>query len=563
MAVYILSALLIIVLAFAIIQLSKSSEVEEEIKKLKKRNQLSLIEELRAAEKVVWLCFTGGLLLTANYAITYFSGSELINIQNWGFIQWSGALIGLVVAVSITFVQKVLYSSPTHSKAGLVVTTLVLTFVIISEIGSPIEKEGMKMKEASQNSAVFKAVVSGITGKTDAGASYSAQIANATAEKAQHEFELERCERHQSKGEKRVQRCEDFENRAIAQAQAKIESYRSSANTTTSSNESSRIALIQQAKALEHNTDNHSELVKLTALMLGASFLSSMMFLSLVLIVAFEAGFHFVGSRIGVLKTALGEMGNKEILRKQELHSLKREKEFKDQSGYIDPKNTLNVNGKSKESGKNSGLSIPSILKPNADNNGYSPVAAFIPNSNKIANSEINNHGFFSKKPSNNMESLGVTGAANEPDFNHDQSQNSTETNNRVSTEPMDNDKNRVDVDRIGVSTLSKNNSTDRADSVSDTEPTRLKTDIFDALYEHLKQQLIEGDIKPSTRVMRAEAHGYIKANSGTKNITLSLPETGNLVTKIFNKMIDDDVLIENPNHKNGTAKYLLATGKK
>jgi len=177
------------------VQLSTKSEVEAEIKKLKKRNQFSLIAELRAAEKVVWLCFTGGLLLTANYAITYFSGSELINISNWGFIQWSGALIGLVIAVSITFIQKVLYSSPTHSKAGLVVTTLVLTFVIISEIGSPIEKEGMKMKEASQNSAVFKAVVSSITGKIDATSSYSNQIAAATSEKAQHEFELERCER--------------------------------------------------------------------------------------------------------------------------------------------------------------------------------------------------------------------------------------------------------------------------------------------------------------------------------------------------------------------------------
>jgi predicted secreted protein len=206
MAVYLLSALLISILAFAIVQLSKKSEVEAEIEKLKQRHELSLLTELHAAEKVVWLCFVGGLLLTANYAITYFSGSELVNIPHWGFLQWSGAFIGLVIAVSITFVQKVLYSSPTHSKAGLIVTTLVLTFVIISEIGAPIEKEGMKMKEASQNSAVFKAVVGQIQGSTDATAHYSKQIATAKAEKAQHEFERQRCERHQSKGEQRVQR---------------------------------------------------------------------------------------------------------------------------------------------------------------------------------------------------------------------------------------------------------------------------------------------------------------------------------------------------------------------
>ena len=333
MAVYILSTLLILILAFAVIQLSKKSEVDAEIKKLKQRDQLSLIAELRAAEKVVWLCFSGGLLLTANYAITYFSGSELVNLPHWGFLQWSGALIGLVIAVSITFVQKVLYSSPTHSQAGLVVTTLVLIFVIISEIGAPIEKEGMKMKEASQNSAVFKAVVGQIQTAPDATALYSRQIATAMAEKAQHEFELNRCIRHQAKGTTRVQQCQDYENRQIAQAKAKINSYQASANTATHRNESSRLSLIQQAKALEYNTNHHSELVKLTASVLGANFLASMMFLSLILIVAFEAGFHFVGSRVGVLKTTLSELGNKEILRQQELTSIKKEKRFKRRSG--------------------------------------------------------------------------------------------------------------------------------------------------------------------------------------------------------------------------------------
>jgi hypothetical protein len=364
MAVYILSILLIIILAFAIYQLSKKSEVEAEIKQLKQRDQLSLIAELRAAEKVVWLCFSGGLLLTANYAITYFSGSELVNTPHWGFLQWSGALMGLVIAVSITFVQKVLYSSPTHSKAGLVVTTLVLIFVIISEIGAPIEKEGMKMKEASQNSAVFKAVVGQIQGSTDATALYSSQIALATAEKTQHEFELKRCERHQAKGEKRVQRCEEYENKQIAQAQAKIDSYQNSASTTRHRNESSRLSLIQHAKALERNTDNHSELVKLTASILGANFLASMMFLSLILIVAFEAGFHFVGSRVGILKITLSELGNKEILRHQQLASLKKEKRFKDESGYIDPHNTLQPNQKEtvKPKPKDSTLSIPPTI---------------------------------------------------------------------------------------------------------------------------------------------------------------------------------------------------------
>jgi hypothetical protein len=511
MAVYILSALLIIILAFAIYQLSKKSEIEEEIKKLKKRNQLSLMEELRAAEKVVWLCFTGGLLLTANYAITYFSGSELVNIPNWSFIQWSGALIGLVVAVSITFVQKVLYSSPTHSKAGLVVTTLVLTFVIISEIGSPIEKEGMKMKEASQHSAVFKAVVSGITGKTEAGTGYSEKIATATAEKAQHEFELERCERHQSKGEKRVKRCEDFENRAIAQAQAKIASYQSSASTTTRSNESSRLTLIQQAKALEHNTDNHSELVKLTASMLGASFLSSMMFLSLVLIVAFEAGFHFVGSRIGVLKTALGEMGNKEILRKQELSSLKKEKEFKDKSWSL----------KTDKSGVNK---------------GYSPATGFNPTVNQAAN----DLGFKPIDVDQNKENIGIANAANDDDFKKETA--------KINTAPIVSTKSeRVGVGAVGKSAevIDKYKSDNRGASVSDTEARRSSADVFDLLYNHLKVQLKNEVIKPTTRAMSKTGHKFVKSLDGVDSKKLSLLDVASDVRIITTKLLKEKVLIE------------------
>ncbi len=498
MAVYILSALLLIILAFAIVQLSKKSEVEAEIDKLKQRNQLSLMAELRAAEKVVWLCFTGGLLLTANYAITYFSGSELVNIPNWGFIQWSGAFIGLVIAVSITFVQKVLYSSPTHSKAGLIVTTLVLTFVIISEIGSPIEKEGMKMKEASQNSAVFKAVIGEIQGGIDTTSRYSNQIATAMAEKAQHEFELQRCERHDSKGEKRVKRCEDYENRLILQAQAKIDSYKSSASTTTRSNESSRFALIQQAKALEYNTNNHSELVKLTASMLGASFLSSMMFLSLILIVAFEAGFHFVGSRVGILKTALSEMGNKEILQDQKLVSLKKAKKFKDKSSDIDLHNELDIQGK--QDNKANPLSVPKTTL----NTGYTSAATFAP----IRHSDA---PLGTKKPSTPTPADKVNKSLSAG----------------VKLEPKEKHKQIQKID-------------------------------FDAVYKHIKQKIGDGKIRLSITNMRKLAHRYIKANSALKNTSISIPETSYLVDKIKDKMLKEKFIIENPHYSNGKAKYLL-----
>ena len=233
--------------------------------------------------------------------------------------------------------------------------------------------------------------------------------------------------------------------------------------------------------------------------MLGASFLSSMMFLSLVLIVAFEAGFHFVGSRVGVLKTALGEMGNKEILREQELSSLKKAKKFKNKSSDIDPYNELNIKGghQSNNQGHKTAVSIPEMFAPkHAANTGYVPATAFAP---------ITNFGY----------GLDPVGRVSQP-----------------------------------LPTGSKSKSGEAKKHIKRTD--------FDALYEHVKQQVKSGKINLSVTNMRKVSHAYIKANIAIKNTSTSIPETGYLVDKIKDKMLDENFIIENPNYSNGKAKYLL-----
>lgn len=336
MSVYILSALLLIILGYAVFQLTKKSELDAEIEQLTQQDESYLLAELYSVNATVWLCFAGGLLLTANYAITYFSGSDVRFILDWGFTQWSGAFIGLVVTVAITSVQKVLYASPTHHKAGLLVTTLILIFVIFSEIGSPIEKEEMKVAEKSENSAVFKAVV-GKIGSSVGGSSpsaYSGALAKAKAGKAEHVFELGRCGRHKAKGAKRVQRCETFENREIAKFQAQIDSFNGEIKNETTINANAQLALVDKAKELEKNTDNHSGLIKFVKTALDVDFLEAMMLASLILVVAFEAGFHFAGSRAGVLKAALIKMGNKDITYATERKRAKKAEKYRQ---YLSP----------------------------------------------------------------------------------------------------------------------------------------------------------------------------------------------------------------------------------
>jgi hypothetical protein len=229
---------------------------------------------------------------------------------------------------------------------------------------------------------------------------------------------------------------------------------------------------------------------------LGANFLASMMFLSLVLIVAFEAGFHFVGSRVGVLKATLGELGNKEILREQELESLKKEKYFKDEAAYINPDNKLKVGNQKKADHQ------PPKQSTNHPNK---PTLSTPP---KV----------FQKSEANRVPTV-------------------TET--------------------VGTRSSAKNKTASTTPEKPDK--TLLKSINFDELYAHVKQQLTTGKISLSIRNMRKTVHQHLKRNPSLAKVSVSITSSNYLVDKIRDKMLDAQFILENPNYSKGKAKYQLA----
>ena len=491
MTVYILSALLLAVLAYAVFQLTQKTEVEKEIEKLTQQDESYLLAELYSVNFTVWLCFAGGLLLTANYAITYFSGSEVRFIAEWSFYQWTGAFIGLVVTVSITSVQKILYASPTHHKAGLLVTTLILIFVIFSEIGSPIEKEEMKMKQSSQNSPTYQAVVGAINNGNNGGnqpSGYAAQLATAKATKATHQFELNRCTRHKAKGQKRIEQCKTYENRKIAQAQAQIDTYQQAMQAESMSQQTAKLALVDKAKALENNTDNHSGLIKFVKQALATSYLSAMMFASLILVVAFEAGFHFAGSRAGILKAALIKMGNKDILYASEHKRMRKAEKYR---AKIDPTGWENAAKTTK----------------------------------KKDNKPTENH------PIPEPETTLKTADKTNPD-------------NLVGKAPPDL------ADKVGQG--------DPQGKVKPMDTAVLSGNSFDKLYAHVSSKVKTKKIKPSAPALRKCVKDYVKNHEKLKASAIALPECGYLADQIRDRMLEEGIIKENPNYKNGLAKYMM-----
>jgi hypothetical protein len=557
-----LSALLLIILAFAVYYLTKPDTTEEEINHAMELGESQLLSELSGVNFALWVCFLGGLLLTLNYAITYFSGSDLTNIAHWGLLQWSGAFIGAVVTIAITSVQKVLYSSPTSHKAGLLITTAILIFVIFSEISSPMEKEDLKVRERSQQSATYQATVQGIsqaTGNTVASA-YTTQMQEAQANKAQHVFELNRCDRHAPKGQRRVEKCQTYENKRIAKYQAQIDSLKAQMQAESQGNQSTALALVDKAKQLENNTDNHSALIKFLKTATNSSFVEVMMLAALILVVAFEAGFHFAGTRAGILKAALLRLGNEDILYKNEAKRLKQNAKFI----------------KNKEHHKREIEYLQGKQQPESNQSQNKPAAPAYNVDFKPATAFTNQTGFIpSQKPAFNIGKF-----TNQPNPNTGTDEEQLDLfakNNRPTPEQTIPAKGEEKVKLTLPPNLTQptdkkftrkpNDNLTR--KVTTAKSGKLKNlDIYlhggrknDDLYYFISGKVREGALKPTVPPMKASVHAFLKQeqqkNGGDVLDIPPMPKIQEEVIHIQDRMLKDGYIGNNPQAGKGKPKYI------
>lgn len=561
-----LSALLLIILAFAVYYLTKPDTTEEEINNAMELGESQLLSELSGVNFALWVCFLGGLLLTLNYAITYFSGSDLTNIANWGLLQWSGAFIGAVVTIAITSVQKVLYSSPTSHKAGLLITTAILIFVIFSEISSPMEKEDLKVRERSQQSATYQATVQSIstaTGNTVASA-YTRQMQEAQANKAQHVFELNRCDRHAPKGQRRVEKCQTYENKRIAKYQAQIDSLQAQMQAESQGNQSTALALVDKAKQLENNTDNHSALIKFLKQATNSSFVEVMMLAALILVVAFEAGFHFAGTRAGILKAALLRLGNEDILYKNEAKRLKQNAKFI----------------KNKEHHKREIEYLQGKQKPSNDQPQNKPVAPAYNVDFKPATAFTNQTGFIpSQKPAFSIGRYTdqQPGQPNPNTGTHENQLDLFAKNNRPTPEQTTpakgEEKVKLTLPRNLTQPTGKKFTRKPTDNltrkVTTTKSGKLKNlDIYlhggrknDDLYYFISGKVREGALKPTVPPMKASVHAFLKQeqqkNGGDVLDIPPMPKIQEEVIHIQDRMLKDGYIGNNPDAGKGKPKYI------
>ena len=291
-----LSITMIIILILAIYAMTRGEAIEAEIVRLVETKPVEQIyDEYRSNNFTLNLYVAGGILLTGAFALIFF-GAGGLDPRLWGLVNWMFAVIGMTATVAITLGQRNLYSSVKQNIAALLVTLLILTFVIFSEVATSSEREDSLVRDRSLSSPTLSAVLDGIS-KPD------------VMPASRAEYYYSEAARYESLARDCSGNCKRANTAKAEGYKAKAEHAEARTRTALLSQQENKKLLINESKNLEYVETNHTAVVRWLKEISASTFMAAMMFASLVFVIAFESGFHFTGTRHGIYIEALSRLG--------------------------------------------------------------------------------------------------------------------------------------------------------------------------------------------------------------------------------------------------------------
>ncbi|MGB0849476.1 MAG: hypothetical protein ACPGSM_22255 [Thiolinea sp.] len=296
MDLMVLSVAMLIVLLLAIYAMTRGSAIEAEIQRLVDQVPIEQIyADYRSNNFTLNLYVVGGILLTGAFALIFF-GAGGLDPREWGLVNWLFAVIGMTATVAITLGQRNLYSSIRQNIAALLVTLLILSFVIFSEVATSSEREDSLVRDRSLNSPTLAAVLDKISSPDVVPHSYEAHY---RSEAARYRSLAGQCSGQCKRAN--LAKAEGFEAKARAE-QSRIQ-------TALLAQQANKQALVETSKGLEYVEQNHTAVIRWLKEISASTWTAAMMFASLIFVIAFESGFHFTGTRNGIYIEALSRLG--------------------------------------------------------------------------------------------------------------------------------------------------------------------------------------------------------------------------------------------------------------
>ncbi len=244
------------------------------------------------------------------FSVTYFVGGNL-DVSTWSNEHYYNAALGIGITATVTGFQYYLYSIKSNDAKYLTMLAVAIAvfFGMFSEISHSLNREDAAVSWKSQQSPVFQALLEKLSAPANLNIGVESRIASAQAELADAQYELSRCDRHASKGQKRVERCEVYETKRIHQAEGTIAGYQAQMQTKINANQQHQDKQLETAREMEHDEAKHYSMIRLLMQTFGISAIAASFLFSLIIIGTFEFAFHFVGGYVNDVKLALHNLG--------------------------------------------------------------------------------------------------------------------------------------------------------------------------------------------------------------------------------------------------------------
>ena len=278
MDLMVLSVTMLIILLLAIYAMTRGAAIEAEVQRLVDHVPVEQIyADYRSNNFTLNLYVVGGILLTGAFALIFF-GAGGLDPREWDLVNWIFAVIGMTATVAITLGQRNLYSSVKQNVAALLVTLLILSFVIFSEVATSSEREDSLVRDRSLNSPTLAAVLDRINTPDTVLQSHETHY---LSEAARYRSLASQCAGQCKRAN--LAKAEGFEVKAQAE-QSRIQ-------IALLAQQANKQALVETSKGLEYVEQNHTAVIRWLKEISASTWTAAMMFASLIFVIAFRVRF--------------------------------------------------------------------------------------------------------------------------------------------------------------------------------------------------------------------------------------------------------------------------------
>ena len=294
-------------------------KIDHTADRIKLQQQVKLIRSAMSQddirEKLKWAFIGLSIMAIASFGVmmlffqTWWVGGGWELFSKLNVPELLSLFLAVVFAISVAAGQFSAYQHPVKSMMIVWTKFAVIALCVIADIGMNMDKDDSRARRLSAESETFKATSAAINSAALAGVQQSATpsptLQRAQADAAKARVEIAACERHRSRGQKRVNECLRVEQGNLAAAEAIIASEQGASSGKSMAAQTIVSGLIDKSKAMENDDNNRHPLVKLVNYITSAGFLVSGMMLSAIIMIPFEFLFLNQGSLVMQYKAAL------------------------------------------------------------------------------------------------------------------------------------------------------------------------------------------------------------------------------------------------------------------